>query len=318
MTMLRVTFLDKDREPHDLFYWLYESDLRKRWVEMIYKNQENFNSTIHTAFINYTPENLKDLVKKINLVIDDINQSYDRSLVKFTTGLFLENKILNDLHEEYEIYGDRLQGIINTERFDEALHNNFLQLNEYIHTCEEVLTNNELMRDSMSVLMDLYPQGIHSPILEKDKLFLTTEFKWGRLYLGYNTLGKDWLEVFLHNDLDVIRRGQVRTQERFAVESWMYFGFTGHDKSIASRFLNWYEGLPEDLQAQVPVNNMNELSLGRYEIGKIIIDDKLLAYHNVEEDWYAPYSKVAQRWNHDVFSTFQKIINIKIIDEENN
>jgi hypothetical protein len=60
---------------------------------------------------------------------------------------------------------------------------------------------------------------------------------------------------------------------------------------------------------------MNKLALGRYEIGKIIIDDKLLEYHDNEEDWLTPYSKIAQQWNIDVFSTFRKIINVKIIDE---
>jgi hypothetical protein len=315
MTTLRVTFLDNNYEPYDIFYLLYNSDLAKRWMNIVRENQLNSNHTIHTAFINYAWNDIDKLLTKINSVVDEINQIYDRQLIKFSTGLFLENKILNDLHEEYEIYGDRVESLISSNLFNETLHDNFLQLNEHIHTCEELLANYDSKKASMSVLFDLYPQGIYSPILEKDKLFLTNEFKWGRLYLGYNTLGKDWLEVSLHNDTDVIKRGQVRIQERFAAEAWLNFGSTGHDKTIVSKFLNWYEELSEDLKEKVPVNDMNALSLGRYEIGKIIIDDKLLAYHSNEEDWTIPNSKIAQQWNLDVFSTFQKIINIKLLDE---
>jgi hypothetical protein len=174
------------------------------------------------------------------------------------------------------------------------------------------LENQKNKNNQMAVLFDYYPQGIHSPLLEKDKLFLTSRFNWGHLYLGYNTLGKDWLEVAYHNDVDVIHRDQVRRQERFAAETWIFFGNTDSEFSNAIKFEKWYDGLNKNIRAKIPINNIN---LGRYEIGKIIIDDNLLKYHNNVNDWIVPESKIAQQWNSEVFSTFRKIINLKLIED---
>ena len=46
---------------------------------------------------------------------------------------------------------------------------------------------------------------------------------WGWLYLGYNTLGKNWMSVSFDDDVDAVERNQIRPQRRFAAELFMNF-----------------------------------------------------------------------------------------------
>jgi hypothetical protein len=160
----------------------------------------------------------------------------------------------------------------------------------------------------MSVIFDFYPQTEFESLLERDKLHLTSEFKWGDLYLGYNTLGKDWLKVCLDNDLEVIERDMVKPQIKFAAEAWLNFGPDNFENNNVNMFTNWYEGLPANLQKKVPVDNLNALSFGRFQIGRIVIDEYyFLKYHNNLSDWLSPNHPIKKKWNEEVFSTFRKI-----------
>lgn len=317
MTTLRVTFLDHDCNPYDLYFYLYNTSLSRRWQELLkeYQKDQDQIARIHSSLTNYSWEKYPIAIEALNETIDEINVLYDRLLPDHLTIEMLDDDMLNSLHEEYEIYGTRVQELFDTGKYVSELHNSFLLLNEQIHLIEKIIENKENKNPSMSALFDYYPQGLHCPILERDKLFLTTKFSWGGLYLGYNTLGKDWMEVSRHNDLEVIERGEVRIQERFAVESWIRFDSGGQDFSVARKFENWYDSLPNDLQAKVPINNLNTLGLGRYEIGKIVIAGKLLEFHSNENDWLVPDSEIASRWNREVFSTFKSINSVVILKE---
>jgi hypothetical protein len=69
--------------------------------------------------------------------------------------------------------------------------------------------------------------------------------------------------------------------------------------------------LPTDLQDKVPIDNLNKLSLGRYLIGRVLVnDDYFLKYHNNINDWMTPNHPIKKKWNEEVFSKFRKVITI--------
>jgi len=304
-TIACFEMLDKNNNSHFLFFNLYNSSLAKRWQALVEKNKQQTNS-IHTSFINLTYDRLPEVLNELNQVVGNINNNYDKQLPTFIDTSILDQGILNYLHEEYEIYGDRVN-----EFKPGVLHDSFLRLNELIHTCEEMTMTKDKKFIPMSALVDYYPQGIHEPLQDQDKIYLTTEFNWGKLYLGYNTLGKDWLEVQRHNDLDVIMRGQVRKQERFAAECWLNFTQDDTCRWNATQFELWYNNLDKDIKSKVPVDNMSELSLGRYEIGNLEITKVFLDFHKNRSDWLVPEHPIKAEWNKKVFSTFVAIKNIE-------
>jgi hypothetical protein len=307
-TIAVFEMMDKNRTPYALTFNLYNSSLAKRWQAMVEQNVQAQHE-IYASFINLTYDRLPEVLEELNEMVAIINRNYDKKLPEFISTEILDQQILNDLHEEYEVYGGRI------DQFEsKKLHASFLRLNELIHACEEMTATKDKKFIPMSALIDYYPQGIHEPLKDQDKVYLTTDFNWGKLYLGYNTLGKDWLEVQRHNDLDVILRNQVRKQERFAAECWLNFTQDDTCKWNATQFEKWYDKLSPEIQAQVPVDDMSALALGRYEIGTLEITENFLEYHNNKSDWLVPEHPIKAKWNKEVFSTFKIVKSIKFIN----
>jgi hypothetical protein len=316
MTRLKITFLDNKDQEHYINFKISNSDLAKRWKSIIIENQQSntlsqSNKFIHSVFSNNSYTQLPKINIELRRTVKVINEIYDQKLPEYSANI-LNRSQLNLLHEQFEAYGDRVSelrnsGVLNSELHTNKLHVNFCRLNELIHNYEDAIANIPGSFPKMGVLIDYWPPGVYSPLLERDKVYFDTNFKWGDLYLGYNTLGKDWINVWIDNDIDVIARDQVRPQQRFSAENWVYFGRDMDKFERVIEFEKWYFNLPSVLQDKVPTNNLNDLSIGRLYIGSIIIDEYFLKYENDPKLWQLPNSKVKIKWNHEVFSTFKNI-----------
>ena len=116
----------------------------------------------------------------------------------------------------------------------------------------------------MAGLFDHLPAGEHSPLEDSDYLYMTTQFVWGGLYLGYNTLGKDFLAIAKDNDIEVLDRDQVRPQQRFATEAWMSYNADSDDSPWnLMQWDHWYKGLTDEQRSKIPVDSRRNLGLGR-------------------------------------------------------
>jgi hypothetical protein len=301
--LLEVTFIDDQDHEHCINFSILDSDLANRWAELVKQGYTDNAKHIHSSLANVSVKSIPRLHARLNSVIENINNQSQFNLPTYDSVAEIDATVLNDLHEKFEEYGVQI----------ENLHNNFIDLNELIHACEDVIKPQNT--DSLPVMhcqFDFYPQDSFNPILEQDKIFLETEFKWGNIYLGYNTLGKDWLKVCLDNDVEVIKRDMVKPQKRFAAETFINFGPDCHSYHVQKSFSNWYSTLPEELKIKVPINNLNELCLGRFVIGRIIFNEYFLKYDSNIKNWKALNSEAKRKWNDDVFSTFTKIVKVEI------
>ena len=307
-----IIFLDKDNCEHCIPITVFDSRLGNIWADLVIKNQKFLSGKkIHSAFSNYTLKDLNYILNTLNEVSKKINQEYDRPLPIFSDSTLLDTTVLNCLHEEFEFYGTRIDELSIRLDFSQKLHNNFLLLNELIHIIEDLVRSADGESrpvPTMSVLIDFHPQSEFCEIKDIDKLYLRTDFHWGGIYLGYNTLGKDWLKVAHDNDIEVIERDMIKPQSRFSAESWINFGSDDWLNHNIIKFEKWYNMLSPDLQSKVPIDNLNTLSLGRFIIGHIVFDEYyFLKYHNNYSDWSSPNHPIKKKWNEEVFSTFRKI-----------
>lgn len=306
MAHIRITFLDTHNQEHKLTYKIYNTGLARKWLDMLFQNQASPEKYIHGTFYNVTNKDIPEIHAEITDLINKINSEYHLQLPLYKDSPVLDTAQLNYLHYMFEQYGDHIPG-------SESLHNNFLRLNEVIHTYESALEISPVGFPDMTIMFDYYPQTIFRDIEPLDKLYIRNSYQWGELYLGYNTLGKDWLTAAGDNDLDLVAREQVKPQERFAAEAWMCFRRDEHIIEKSQFFEKWYDSLSPELQAKVPIDNLSDMILGKFIIGEVLIDSYFLNFDASPSKWKQPYSFVKHQWNAKVFSTFKKILKIEII-----
>lgn len=331
---LVVTASNKNNELLHIKFKILDTDIGDRWLSMIKQNQEAKN----TIQANYrkilNSDERKETFAEFRDNILKINSMYDVALDDIISleHLHANQDVLNDLHEDYEIYGDRLQELLDIKYFNNPdtqpelanalwpgrkqnfdLHDRFLRLNEQIHNFEVIFRNWDTPTQGLcTCLVDYLPAGIHQDLKPEDFFLFVSDLQWGWMYLGYNTLGKHWSSVLNENDIDVVKRNAVRPQARFAAEFYMNFG--GLTLTCANRvkFYNWWmNNKISDIHN--PDMKLSELALGYIPVARISgykIGDG--------ESITIPFTyshKDFKEWNVNVWSKFNKITNVEIINE---
>ncbi len=179
-------------------------------------------------------------------------------------------------------------------------------LNQCIHILEAHLRNKYVQYNAnITFFKDDNSKLI--PIQEEHKLWLEPNPKWGDLVLGYGTLGKDWLDIFTDDDSAT----ELAIQKYISSETCMIFRTEyNYPKSSETLFYRWAKKTNI-----APLDNLNDLSLGRYFLGKIIINDTLLNYHNNIGDWYIPNHICKLNWNKDIIGSTVSIKNIRFYND---
>jgi hypothetical protein len=317
MSLLIVKIKDRDNNLHTLKYKLFDTFLTNRWVKLTKNNLSNPQCRIHSVFNNRTKDDVQDIFTSLNTITLEINKLYRIKLPVYTV---FDTDKLNYLHEEFEKFEKFLNRPLAGRSLmyqaigpGQKLINLFFALNEYIHMCEDALNDNGTLGNPAGILYDLHPLGLHEPIQEEDKLFLESDFKWGNLYLGYNTLGKDWMNVLKDSDFEVIDRDQVKPQQRFAAETWMNFGPEIHKTEQIQSYYNKVKSLPDGIKNKIPFDNLNKLTLGRFLLGSLVIDQQFLDFDPNQDHWLISNHECKLKWNQEVLSTFRSVEEIAYV-----
>lgn len=326
---VRITALNsKTTETLELYYSVLDTDISRRWINLIDQNNDRGNSLTFNYRRNLSDEDIQLQFEEFKNNVSFINKRYDRSLTELDTFEHLEDNqdILNDLHEEYEIYGDRLEQILAVNYFsnplshpnlyhpvwpgmnhDKEVHNSFLKLNEQIHNFEAVYRSkaNGIPAPS-SCLIDFLPAGLHEELQPEDYFLFSAERFWGWGFLGYNTLGKHWYTVCWDNDTDVVARNQVRPQERFAAEFYMNFS---QPEPYDSNFLfyNWWKN-NNFSNIKDPTMKLNEFAFGYIPVSKLTS----YSINNLEKIVITPRTQKME-WNQSVWGRFDTITEFKVL-----
>jgi hypothetical protein len=313
---VRFTFKLENNQSLRLDYWLQPNSLREKWINEVRTCLNKRNKYLNLKIANKNYLHLDQLTQKLNSLVRDINRVYEYEIVVPLSGTGdVHRKKLNDLHEKFEEYGENSGGDENRGPLyrGEYVHNLWLDLNEWIHITETAMETGKNDFPNYSALVTVYPPYPGQRLEEIDKLFLTTEYSWGQLYLGYNTLGKDYSHICLDNDVRVVTNDQVKIQKLYISEVWLCFQQKAYTlKELELQFYKWYETISQEAQELIPIENLNKLAIGRYFLGHILINEDLRRYHKVEEDWLVD-SELQKRWNNEVFSKIEKVTKIELM-----
>ena len=343
MKIAQFKFELEDGTPLVLTYNLQENSLTPKWIDVVnnrktetpqpskletlIKGSKFPKDPLELKITNKTPDDIETLMLKLNKIATSINAFYDEPLPLFISTKEIDHKILNYLHEEFERYGERHRLVSGKYReqtgdpnvwpgtggFNADFHQLWLDLNQWIHITEAAMDSDSW--PNFGCLIQYLPfeeQG--APITAEDKLFLDHNPGWGKLYLGYNTLGKDYTHACDDDDKRVITNNQVKVQQWLSSEVWLNFSkenLGAPHKEYELNFYQWWKTLGEG----VPFPDINELALGRYYLGDLSFDQTFLDFHPVYEDWLIPNSDIRKDWNLKVFSKIVKATGVKIIND---
>jgi hypothetical protein len=180
-------------------------------------------------------------------------------------------------------------------------------LNKCVHILESHLRNKYIQYNS-NVTFYKKNDTTLVPVKEEYKLWLEPNLKWGDLVLGYGTLGKDWLDIFVDND----NVEDLVIQSTISSETCLVFRTEyNYPKALETLFYRY----AKSSNTNPPLENLNKLALGRYFLGKLIIDDTLLQYHNIIGDWYIPNHICKLNWNKDVIGSNVIVKNMRFYND---
>lgn len=261
----------------DLYYHLYDNPIQHVWQDIHKFNKEIISKTPAESF-EKVKQQLNDccVAEKLNPIPDILTQEF-----------------LNWLHNEFVLQKNK--------------NENWYLINDLIHILEDKLNNKFAEYDSTVKFCVKKEQVI--PLKEEYKIFLNTDIVWGRMSLGYATLGKDWISIARNNDnvedLAIQKIITSETQLSFCVEPAL-IGIS------EKRVYNW----AKKTNFNVPLDNLNLMALGSYPLGQLIITESLLGYHNNVSDWYVPNHRCRLMWNKEVFNSTTIIKNVNFADTD--
>lgn len=265
-----------NNKTHTVYFQLNDNPIQHCWQEMHINNKDIETQPMENIGIHLLSRKLKEHLKKVNIL--DYTEFNQESL----------NTIHNLFVQRKEENPDTWQMInLLVHKIEAAIDDPYVEYNSSIH-----------FNKSKESFVD---------IKEEDKLWLVTDFKWGDLLLGYGTLGKDYLEIFECND-DFT---DLNVQSTINSEGIIFFHVENPLHKHSEKFF-----YPWAKEKSVSLDNLNDLSLGRYILGQIIITEELINFHPNVSDWYVPNHKCKLDWNNKIVGSDTKVTNIEFFDSD--
>jgi len=266
-----VVTCKNNKETFILHFHLSDNPVQHIW-QNIHAENENIITGVHQGI-------------DIDVLLKDINQLCIQVAVEPLVAP-IDQSQLNRLHNQY-VLSDKTTS--------------WSEINHLIHCVESKIGNPFNKFDSSVTFFAEKEKCI--PIEDKYKIFLDNNVVWGKMILGYGTLGKDWSSISNDDDdvSDLAIQHTVNSETRllFCPEQVTHC-------YQEQKFYKWATSTKID----VPLNDLTALSLGRYTLGQLIITDTLLNYHNNTSDWYVPNHRCKLMWNNEVFTSDTEILRI--------
>ncbi len=200
-------------------------------------------------------------------------------------------------------------------------------LNIAIHKLENILMHEQV--DSVKKLLSVVNHTNMSDRIAIEDDWATYQVinaSWGDLIAGYATTGKNWLDTFATNDLELLKQNGVKIQKHIMAEFYACYEFPNSgwqldpltakfsDMDMKIKFLHWKNRLPTELRSHVP-DNAEHFYLGKYILGRINLHalhryfptfdkTKFNTDRNFRLEWF-------DYWHKEFFNQIQHVSSVK-------
>lgn len=255
---IRVTF-SNGVEELTITYILYNHVTAKKFKKLL---DININNGLigHTDFED-SESDYQMLKKEIDNLIDKLNID--------------KNLSLNELHALVE----------NTTPTED-----YVRLNKLIHSMEQ--QNVRYTDEPLITATFDFENSKTMPLENEDLMFFRIDRCYGDLCMGYNTLGKHWIEMAGGDEKE--RIDEVRIQKHLSSEGYMIFRPSFEEPFyLTDNFVNWYKkNTDEKLRL--------DMALGYIVVGKLVMPI----------EWNTVYCEHRAKWT-AFLSKFKTITNVE-------
>ena len=179
----------------------------------------------------------KDFARRVSMLTDTVTRITDAGyrsrtggtpdgILKIPTVDNVSSIFLNELHFEFEAFGDRFKSSDEVDKAEiSQVYGDFCRLNDEIHACEGALANRFRTKDEAWWTMHAsFMPDFYEPLPDSVYPEFTLDWKFGTMFMGYHTLGKDLLAAFWNNDMNLFRRNEIRPQRISSCEFFIFLG----------------------------------------------------------------------------------------------
>lgn len=292
-SFIRLTLVDKTTWDYkDIIFWLYNTPISQKWLEHFAKLKNGNNDFREKSFKLAISLTDIELVSQLNQCIDKINTFYDNKLNNVDS---INDSTLNYLHEQYEVYGQRVTEFLEQDywksaykkipyddprtkvfpgiTFNEDMHYSFIKLNELVHRAE--LQEDTIKIDTGGIggiiTTSLNPR-IDFDLTDDDWLNSVRYTKFGDLCLGYNTLGKNLGHVVRDLDFDAVNRNAIVPQKTWSNELYIDLLHEGSDPYQVREYKRLWNRLKITEKLGYQFGNYIQNREGYIKIGEIHSD----------------------------------------------
>lgn len=235
-------------------------------------------------FLQLLKENItKPLVQETSFVLDNKDEEQLlEQMAELIDSLGLDKTLsLTELH-------DLVEQAEPSAEYD--------KLNRLIHVYEQYLSNRDVPRINSFFRFD---GATTLDIDNEDLLFFKMDRGYGDLCMGYNTLGKHWLEIAGRGEADKI--DSVVPQKHINCEGYMLYRPCYETPfTVSKHFVEWYKK-----NTHKPITL--DMALGYIVVGKLVMP----------LDWNNVHNQQRDEWTY-FLSEYKNIVDVKITNTEEN
>lgn len=263
---VRLTLVNpKTWDYKDIVFRVYNTPIGEKWLTQFKKLKSQGYDYREKSFkvADQGMISSHDTLRAFNQLIKKINKFYDQPITPIDK---VDEDSLNYLHEQYEIYGSRLDKLLQERywdtayknipadspaakiwpgiTFNEEMHFNFIKLNEMIHDAElvETTVNKSGRLPGGVITSSLNPRSDYD-LEEEDYLNLVQYPMFGDLCLGYNTLGKNLQHIVLDEDFEAVERNAVFPQVNWSDELYIHLNYDAYYPNMVRDYKHKWDKL---------------------------------------------------------------------------
>ena len=217
-----IVFNNKSKKTFKLNFELYETDIAKKWFDVL-AEQVNNNNKIYESdrFYGFSDESWNEtkIVSELNKCIKQINK--ENPVINHLAFVNMSQEHLNQLHHYFEI----LRGSIlsPTDFWTNASITTKKSLERYnvlIHRAEDFY-NQKISKLEPRITCTFYHKKRYE-LHDTDYKHFTLLKNFGEVYINYCEVGKSLLDVYRDHD-DIVGEDNIRPLRHYSADFRVHF-----------------------------------------------------------------------------------------------